>query len=684
MMNIHFLYPDFLWGLLFIAVPIIVHLFNFRKYKVVYFSNIDLLKEVQTETKSKSRLKHLLVLLSRILIITALVLAFAQPVQQENTNINKDGSVGVLIDNSFSSNNIYEEGRILDNLKRTASNIAEAYPSTQAFKCITQDEAAEESHEMQVELLGEYLVGVSESAQSNSLNDLLLKQKIRNEEGGQPLQSVFVLSDFQKSNWELNTAFLDTNTQYYLMPFTPSIQSNISIDSIAMPTIIGNINEPVIIKAFLTNHSKQEFKDLSVKLLIDGKQKSIATVSFTEMSSEEVEISFTPKNYGAYEALLTIEDYPINFDNDFYFVFEIESKVNVLILNDGKSSQPFYRLFKDPAMYEVVSENYLKADYSSLSKYHLIILNELSDFNEGLNRELSDFVRGGGDLVFIPSKEMDVQLFNLVSARLGGPSYGAIDTSLLSMESINEEHPFFKGVFEKMKSNEKLILPRFSEGFVTNQKEGIDPLLFARNGQSILSLNNRQNTYWFSAPLNRENSDFYNHGLFVPVFLKMAMNAKTQNIPYYFASPSLQVKTSKLPIALDYNIWVREEGKSEKYTPFSKGSGGQWMIEIPQEIQKGGWFNIGYQDSSIFNIAINYSRKESVQEYYSREELQDWIDKEGLTNVQLLDNNEQSAINEINRITKGKSYWLKLVVLALIFLLVESLLLRSWRKKSVL
>ena len=62
-----FVNPYFLFGLLSVAIPVIIHLFNFRRFKKVYFSNVEFLKELKQETQKQSRLKHLLVLISRIL-----------------------------------------------------------------------------------------------------------------------------------------------------------------------------------------------------------------------------------------------------------------------------------------------------------------------------------------------------------------------------------------------------------------------------------------------------------------------------------------------------------------------------------------------------------------------------------------------------------------------------------------
>ena len=74
-----FVYPYFLFGLFLISIPVIIHLFNFRKFKKIYFSNILFLRELKQETQKESKIRHLLVLFSRILAIACLVFAFAQP-----------------------------------------------------------------------------------------------------------------------------------------------------------------------------------------------------------------------------------------------------------------------------------------------------------------------------------------------------------------------------------------------------------------------------------------------------------------------------------------------------------------------------------------------------------------------------------------------------------------------------
>ena len=80
-----FINPTALWGLLALSVPILVHLFHFRRYTTVYFSDVRLLSQMEEQRSTKSNLKRLLLLFLRMAAIVLVVMAFAQPVfDQEN------------------------------------------------------------------------------------------------------------------------------------------------------------------------------------------------------------------------------------------------------------------------------------------------------------------------------------------------------------------------------------------------------------------------------------------------------------------------------------------------------------------------------------------------------------------------------------------------------------------------
>src|ERR1700744_1284379 len=107
----HFLYPAFLFALAALAIPVIIHLFNFRRYQQVYFSNVQFLKEIQEQQSSRKNLKERLILATRMLAIFFLVFAFARPyIPGQNTaNAGKQQVVSIFVDNSYSMQTLNSE-----------------------------------------------------------------------------------------------------------------------------------------------------------------------------------------------------------------------------------------------------------------------------------------------------------------------------------------------------------------------------------------------------------------------------------------------------------------------------------------------------------------------------------------------------------------------------------------------
>ncbi len=123
-----FIYPGFLFALSALAIPIIIHLFNFRRFKKIYFTNVRFLREIKQDTQSKSRLRHFLILLSRLFAVAFLVLAFAQPYLPASNQVIQAGvrRISVYIDNSFSMDALGKNGSLIESAKKKAREIASA------------------------------------------------------------------------------------------------------------------------------------------------------------------------------------------------------------------------------------------------------------------------------------------------------------------------------------------------------------------------------------------------------------------------------------------------------------------------------------------------------------------------------------------------------------------------------
>ena len=136
-------YPAFLWALCALAIPILIHLFNLRRYKRIHFTNVRLLKEIEFETKSRSKIKRWLILLSRLGVILALVFAFTLPFLPDKSasavKNTQEQHVSIYLDNSFSMAVDERPESALNLAKNAAQSIAEGYGPGSQFRLVTNE-----------------------------------------------------------------------------------------------------------------------------------------------------------------------------------------------------------------------------------------------------------------------------------------------------------------------------------------------------------------------------------------------------------------------------------------------------------------------------------------------------------------------------------------------------------------
>ena len=98
-----FLYPLFLVAGLTLAIPVLIHLFNLRKYKTVLFPHTRFLKSIQLSSRKQSQVRYKLLLAMRLLFLACLILAFAQPFINRKTQKATANTLKIIyIDNSYS------------------------------------------------------------------------------------------------------------------------------------------------------------------------------------------------------------------------------------------------------------------------------------------------------------------------------------------------------------------------------------------------------------------------------------------------------------------------------------------------------------------------------------------------------------------------------------------------------
>lgn len=680
----NFLFPTFLIGLVAIAIPIIIHLFNFRKYKKVYFTNVQFLKELKQESDSKSKLKEWLILAMRILAIACLVFAFAQPfIPGKTKTVQGEKAISVYIDNSFSMESTNKKGTLLENAKEYATEIVNTFNASDKFQLLTNDFEGKHQRFVSKEDFIEQLNEVKISSATKALNDVVKRQQDFLQNSSSKNKRIFLLSDFQKNTSIFNKTDVDTSIVVSCIPIASSEVSNVYIDSVWFETPVQQFGTQQIVHAIIINKSAKDIENGTLKLFINNVQVSLSSFNVSAGNKKDASISFTVKVKGINKGILKIEDYPITYDDDFYFSFNAQTTINALVINgkETKTSGNFKSLMQNDSLFVYQENNELSIDYSVFSKTNIIVLNELSSLTSGLTSELQKFVSNGGSLVIFPNKKADLESYNTAFQNLQLPQITKLDTVNTKTQSINFEQGLYEGVFDKI--DQRMDLPKVFEHFeltkATNSNS--QSLVLLQNGQSLLSLNplGSGKIYLFSIPSDESCSNLLKHALFVPTLIKMSILSLKPSPVYYKTAVNEAIVLNTSSNFSDKPLHIIKDDKKNDVIPEHRLMNNATTLFTQNQITEAGHYEVFENTSSIKDLAFNFDRKESDMNFMSQEDLQKQIDEKGLNNLSIILPNEKTLTNALQEVNDGKKLWKLFLILALIFLAAEILIIRLFK-----
>ena len=375
--------PQILYALLALAIPIIIHLFNFRKHEKVYFSSIRFLEEIKTQNKKKRNIKNLLILLSRIFALLFLILAFAKPYIPNENNSDEKNNIFIYIDNSFSMNAISEKGRLLDIAKNTANSIISSYPNTSNFHLLTNNFSSLNSRLLNKEKILEEISKVETNGSFKTLNEILNKK----ESISKSYDQVFLLSDFQANTTLVESLNWEDKDNIHLIPIQSNNVSNISLDSVWIdgPILIGSLNQNINIKLSSVNVEKE----IPITLEINNKQKIKQLIKIN--SGRDNKFNFKVKlDSNINICKVYIEDYPITFDNEIYFNLNKSEKIKISSIYNNEKLNYIEKLFlNDTINYNYSKQSINSINYQKLKENDVIILDEVRKISSGRARRSS-------------------------------------------------------------------------------------------------------------------------------------------------------------------------------------------------------------------------------------------------------------------------------------------------------
>lgn len=637
--GMQFKYPELLWALFLLLIPIFIHLFQLRRFKKTPFTNVKLLQKVVSESRKSNTLKKWLLLFTRLLVFAAIIMAFTQPFFAKKSALQAKETV-IYLDNSFSMQAKSDQGTLLD---KAVQELIKAVPEDDNFNLFTNNS---EFRNIQLKDIQNDLLTISATPDQLNLDEIQLKASTFFTKNGNSIKNLIVISDFQQ---RMASSKADTinQPQKHLVKLSASSLNNVSLDSIFISKY-GTENIEII----ATLSAPTEIQSIPVSLYNNGKLIAKTSAIFEELKGE---VSFTLSANEVINGKVEISDSGITYDNHLFFNINEKEKPKVLAIGDA-SSDYLRRIYEDN---EFLFTSFLlkNLNYRDLESQHLILLNELENIPASLMASISSFVSNGGNLVIIPSTNTNINDYNQLLSRFSLGSFVDKVSAETKITQITFSHPLYENVFEKNIDN--FQYPKVSQFLKTNSNSS--KILGYQSGEPFLLGAN--GIYLFTASIANQNSNFKQSPLVVPTFYKMGVNSLKRVGLYHTMGGQLRIDIAQ-KIAKDHILKVSKD--SREFIPQQRAHANKVSLTFNENPFEDGIYDILESDNILKKLSFNYPRDESDLKFLDFNNIPA-ESKQSTIAALFQDLEKDSSVTEL---------WKWFVILAVLFILIEVLIIK--------
>jgi hypothetical protein len=680
-------HPGFLIALAVLIIPLLIHLFHFKRYKTLYFSSLTFLKSIEQEQQSIRKLKQWIIWSLRTLAFLCIVLAFAQPFLSNKKDQKTGVSViGIYVDNSFSMSRIGQNGELISQARDLAKSVINDSPRNTQFVLLTNNLGGEEKRLLTKAQLLEKIEQLQLSPLPRSTSNVLKYWKQWNieSEKNQAIASsqLLFLSDFQKSTFGKLEKIADFPSKVYPIVLKPSNEGNLFIDSVWFENPSQRIGMKQIVYALVKNESKTNLKEIDINFQLGRINRSVYA-DLPAFGSDTVELTYYNQEPKRITCSVTVNDKQMNQDDSYYFSYDVVKNSKVLVIN-GEDAVSNIGLVLSLESYFIVNEKKAsEVSTSTLKEYDAVILNGNNQVSSFLIKSLVEFSNEGGGILLFPGSNAAISGWNDLLERLEMPTISGQQQAGLTIKKINTSDSYFDGVFEKRVDN--INLPNVKKAYRLNasKNDAAIGLLTYQNGSDFFIRSTGKRTVFFSSTsLNEEFSNFTSNQLFSTLVLRSAELCKKQ-LPYslsvgessYF--PITKTGTSDAPIVL--------KNDKTSYFPvvFTKEENAYISIQGQEAIRslKAGNYSIVSEDKAIGSLSVNYQRKESKTACYTTEEISDFLADASIPFDQVSDGMNWTGASFL-KLEQDKPFWKWFLIFALLFLIAEMLVVAFFNSKQ--
>ncbi|MEM6515123.1 MAG: BatA domain-containing protein [Bacteroidota bacterium] len=640
-----FKYPEILYALLLLAIPIIIHLFQLRRFKKVAFTNVQFLKRITIQTRKSSQLKKWLTLLTRLLLFACIILAFAQPYFSNLDSFSTKKETVIYLDNSFSMQAKGDNGSLLN---EAVQSIIERINPDEKLSIYTNNKTFKNAT---IKAITNDLIKLDHTPNQMSYGATIQKGEALFSDDKSSVKNLVLISDFQQNGSNINELKADS-LNLKLVKLEPNSSANISIDSVYITK--SNV-ENIELTATVDGLSSAR-ENVSVSLYNGENLIAKSAVGFDESGPSWNSVVFTIPSNAEFNGRLSIDDVSLQYDNKLFFNISETERINVLSIN--QEADDFLEKLYSEDEFNYTSTTFEQLNYNEILNQNLVILNELISIPNSLINTLKKFTQDGGALLIIPSENAEILSYNQLFGNYGLSPYKNKITSEKKITDINFSHPLFTNVFDKRVKN--FQYPKVN-AFLSNSEIVSKSILSFENGQSFLA--GSGNVFRFSAALNKTNSNFKNSPLIVPTLYNIGKQSLKLGNLYYSINTENNID---IPISIAQDDILTLENGVSSVIPLQRTYTNKVEITTNEYPLKAGIVSVKNKENIIKNLSFNFDRSESQLQYLSLDDLESAS----------VSNSVAATIEDIKSDTDVNELWKWFVIFALVFLIVELLILK--------
>lgn len=675
-----FLYPLFLAAGAALLIPILIHLFNLRRYKTVYFPHTRFLKDIQLRSQKSSQVRYKLLLLTRLLFLAALILAFAQPFfKNKDQAVVQDKLEVIYIDNSGSMSLKKGAQRLLDVAKNLAYKQVQQAPLGTKFVLLTNDRTNSYTP-LPVDQAMKAINRVELTAGVKQISSILTQAHSLMESEGKTGADLYYYADFQQSSVSTPSKEELKDISFYGIQVQADKVQNVYIDTayLTSPVLQTGVTNQLVVRTKAVGDAGDT--DPVMQLLVNGQVKNAATLQLKDAKEATDTLSFQVDDAGWQQIELVLDDANLPFDDTFRIAARSAPNLSVLVLNEGQANPFIQAAFRAYSGFRLDNKDANSISDLNAGNYNLIILNNITRPSTTLTEQITTAVQQGKSVCIFPGKSADVGALNELLGKLADVRITGLDTGAETVSTIQQGSELVQDLFDNIPDNVQLPTTNWHYNLTAGLSANQQSVLSYRNGDPffVRYSPSKGTIYMTATGIDMQSGNFPNSYFFVPFLYQMATRSAGGNV-YALTLGKQQAAFLPLNNATERNM-IHLYAPNTDAIPLQRSEGAGLNVFVDRVVNSAGFYDLAApQTQDTTRVAVNLDRAESKLEVWTMRQLQDqW---QGL-DVQWLLPSENDEVMTIRKYA-GFPLWKLCVIFALIMLIAETIVLTgNLRKKT--